>query len=538
MAEQVFSDRYKIVRHLARGGMAEVYVAHDQLLDRPVALKVLFPEFAANHSFVERFRREARAAANLNHPNIVAVYDWGEEGQTYFIVMEYIEGSTIRELILKHRRLSPKQAAAVGAEIASALAFAHKNGVIHRDVKPGNVIISDAGHVKVMDFGIARAGDPQDNLTQTGAVMGTATYFSPEQAQGKPLDGRSDLYSLGVVLYEVVAGTPPFTGENPVSIAYQHVREEPTPLRERDERIPEAFEAIVMKAMAKNLDHRYANAEEFRADLLRFREGKAVEAERTAVVAAAAAGDATAAMAATRVGTAVDGTQVLSPTAAQRAVGGGPGRRTGAYIALLVVLLGALGLLLVLLARSLGVTGGGSQVTVPTVFGRPSADAVKAIENAGLKAEVHEAPSGTIEQGKVFAQSPGADSRVKKGSKVVLQVSSGPPSGTVPSVIGQTYQSASEALVRLGFRVTRNTPVFDPTAPPDQVIDQSPDAGSQLARGQLVRLTTSKGPQPTTTVTTSPPTTEAPATTFPPIFTPTTEPPTTPPRRTTTTTEP
>jgi serine/threonine-protein kinase len=193
-----------------------------------------------------------------------------------------------------------------------------------------------------------------------------------------------------------------------------------------------------------------------------------------------------------------------------------------------------LGLLLVLLARSLGVSGGGSQVTVPTVFGRPSADAVKAIENAGLKAEVHEAPSGTIEQGKVFSQNPAADSHVKKGTKVVLQVSSGPPSGTVPSVIGQSYQSASEALVRLGFRVTRNAPVFDPTAPPDQVIDQSPDAGSQLARGQLVRLTTSKGPQPTTTSTT-PPTTQAPATTFPPIFTPTTSPA---PRATTTTTEP
>jgi hypothetical protein len=537
VAEQVFSDRYKIVRHLARGGMAEVYVAHDLLLDRPVALKVLFPEFSANHSFVERFRREARAAANLNHPNIVSVYDWGEEGRTYFIVMEYIEGSTIRELILKHRRLSPKQAAAVGAEIASALAFAHNNGVIHRDVKPGNVIISDAGHVKVMDFGIARAGDPQDSLTQTGAVMGTATYFSPEQAQGKPLDGRSDLYSLGVVLYEVVAGVPPFTGENPVSIAYQHVREEPVPLRERDPRISEAFEAIVMKAMAKNLDHRYADAEELRADLLRFREGKAVEAERT-VVGSAAAVDATAAMAATRVGTAVDGTQVLSPTAAQAVVGAAP-RRAGAYIALLVILLGALGLLLVLLARSLGVTGGGSQVTVPTTLGKSRADAVTAIENAGLKADVREAPSGTVDLDKVFSQDPTGGARLKKGTKVILMVSSGPPSGTVPSVIGQSYQSASDELVKAGFRVTKNAPIFDANAPPDQVVDQTPDAGSQLQRGGLVRLTTSKGPQPTTTASTAPPTTEPPPPpTFPPIFTPTTEPPTTPPRRTTTTTEP
>ena len=531
MADQIFSDRYKIVRHLARGGMAEVYVAHDLLLDRPVALKVLFPEYASNHAFVERFRGEARHAANLNHPNIVAVYDWGEEGQTYFIVMEYIEGSTIRELILKHRRLAPKQAAAIGAEIASALAFAHNNGVIHRDVKPGNVIISDAGHVKVMDFGIARAGDPQDHLTQTGAVMGTATYFSPEQAQGKSLDGRTDLYSLGVVLYELVAGTPPFTGENPVSIAYQHVREEPTPLHERDPRIPEAFEAIVSKAMAKKLEDRYTTAEDVRADLLRFREGQPVEAERTAAIAAAG-GEATAAMASTRVAGAVDGTQVM--TARTAAAAGGPPRRTGAYIALLVVLLGALGLLLVLLARSLGVSGGSSQVPVPDVFGKLRADAVKTIENAGLKADVKEAPSGTVDRDRVFSTTPGADSKVKKGSTVILQVSSGPPSGTVPSVIGQSYQSASDELVKAGFRVTKNAPVFDPTAPPDQVVDQSPDAGSQLARGQLVRLTTSKGPQPTTTTATSPPTTEASPATFPPIF----PPPTRPPSPATTTTEP
>ncbi|MDQ3895879.1 MAG: protein kinase [Actinomycetota bacterium] len=228
MASQVFTGRYQIVRHLARGGMAEVYLARDLLLDRPVALKVLFPEFAMDRSFVERFRREARSAANLNHPNIVSIYDWGEEEGTYFIVMEYVDGMTLRDVVRRQGPLMANRAAEIGADIAAALHFAHVHGVIHRDVKPGNVLITTT-QVKVTDFGIARAGDPAESLTQAGAVMGTATYFSPEQAQGHVVDPRTDVYSLGVVLYEMVAGRPPFTGDNPVSIAYQHVREDPVP---------------------------------------------------------------------------------------------------------------------------------------------------------------------------------------------------------------------------------------------------------------------------------------------------------------------
>src|SRR5215475_5498273 len=241
LAGRLFSNRYEIERELAQGGMAEVYLARDQLLSRPVALKALFPEYAREPSFVERFRREAQAAANLNHPNVVAIYDWGQESGTYFIVMEYVEGRSLRDLIRTEAPVDPNQAAEIAAEIAAALAFAHQSGVVHRDVKPGNVLLTRSGSVKVTDFGIARAGT-SDGLTQTGSVMGTATYFSPEQAQGLAVDGRSDVYALGVVLYEMMTGVAPFNGDSPVAVAYTHVREAPVPPTQRNPELPQDLE--------------------------------------------------------------------------------------------------------------------------------------------------------------------------------------------------------------------------------------------------------------------------------------------------------
>ena len=301
---RVFSERYELNHLIARGGMAEVYRAHDRLLDRPVALKVLFPELSVDRSFVERFRREAQAAANLSHPNIVPVFDWGEDTGTYFIVMEYIDGRPLSSILKSAGPLSAERTADIGAHVAAALGYAHKHGVVHRDVKPGNVLITDDGQVKVTDFGIARAVNTEESLTQTGAVMGTATYFSPEQAEGLGVDSRSDIYSLGVVLFEMVTGRPPFLGESPVAVASKHVRDNPPAPRELNPQVPPTFEAIILKSMAKDPAHRYATAEELRADLVRFNEGRSVlamddttgmvgVAGATTVVAAAAGMDAT-----------------------------------------------------------------------------------------------------------------------------------------------------------------------------------------------------------------------------------------------------
>src|SRR3954465_6240258 len=287
-ATRVFANRYELGEEIGHGGMADVYLAHDRLLDRRVAVKVLSPQFASDPTNVERFRREAQAAAGLNHPHIVAVYDWGQEDDTSFIVMEYVPGQTLRQIMQSYGRLGPMDAARIAADIADALSFAHAHGVVHRDVKPGNVLVTPQGQVKVADFGIARAetGEP---LTKTGAVLGTATYFSPEQAQGFPLDGRSDVYALGVVLYEMVTGVAPFTASSPVSIAYKHVREAPTPPSTIVPELAGAMDHIVLTAMAKDVDERYQSAQDMRADLLRFERGRPlVAAPVTAALAAPA----------------------------------------------------------------------------------------------------------------------------------------------------------------------------------------------------------------------------------------------------------
>lgn len=496
---KVYNGRYELQRRVARGGMAEVFLARDLQLNRPVALKVLFPEFATDPSFVERFRREAQAAANLSHPNIVSVFDWGEEAGTYFIVMEFVEGRSLAQMISDDGPLRPDRAAEIAADTAGALGFAHHHGVVHRDVKPGNILINPSGTVKVTDFGIARAVSTVGNLTQTGTVMGTATYFSPEQARGEQVDPRSDVYSLGVVLYEMLTGRPPFSGDNPVSVAYKHVQETPEPPRRRNPDIPAALEAVTLKAMAKSADDRYASAEGLQVDLGRFRADQPVTAAiamagaPTTVAATYAAGGA-----ATTAVPRTEGTRAVprvddtywddeSPPSGQKS--------STPFVVVLLLLLALLAALLFLFAENLGIGGGDAAVLVetPRVVDLPAAEASRVIADAGLDPQLTEEANNDVPAGTVFAQDPAPGVNVEEGTPVELRVSAGAPPVIVPPVVGRNLDDAVNQLRGLGLAFEVQ-PVESRTVPEGEVISQTPEDGEEVPVGTVVVLEASSGP--------------------------------------------
>jgi eukaryotic-like serine/threonine-protein kinase len=479
--KRVLAGRYEIEGLLGQGGMARVFRGTDRVLGRTVAIKVLSPQFAGDDQFVTRFRREAQAAAALNHPNIVSVYDTGSQGDVHFIVMEYVEGRTLRDAIRGDGPLLPQRAGEIGEAVARALASAHEAGLVHRDIKPGNIMLTRDGEVKVMDFGIARTSTG-DTLTQTAAILGTASYLSPEQAQGMTVDARSDIYSLGCVLYEMLTGRPPFAGDSPVSIAYKHVKEDPVPPGRLNADVPTSMDAVVMKCMAKNPANRYQTAEELREDLERA--GRGMPTLATPVLP----GDATEVVTGP-VGAGETAVMTGLPPDEEE----GPRRRRGWLVALGVLLaLALLGVAAFFLVRSLLPTPT-EQVTVPDVVGEREDDAVSRLEDAGFEVQVDREFNDEVQPGRVIEQDPPAGDRVDRGSQVMLLVSRGAQPVEVPDLTGLTQDEAEQTIADAGFEVGSVTS-RESQEDEGTVVDQSPPGGTDARPGSAVDLVVSSGP--------------------------------------------
>ncbi len=522
----LLGGRYELDQIIGRGGMAEVWRARDTRLVRDVAVKRLRVDLASDPTFQARFRREAQSAAGLNHPNIVAVYDTGEERDTKsevmipYIVMELVEGVTLREVLRDGRKIVPERALEFTAGVLDALAYSHRAGIIHRDIKPANVMLTPSGTVKVMDFGIARAvADTSATMTQTAAVIGTAQYLSPEQARGEKVDNRSDLYSVGCLLYELLCSEPPFKGDSPVSVAYQHVREAPIPPSQRDPEVTAAMDAITLKALAKSPFDRYQDAREFREDILRALNGQPVMASF------GAPGDTpTTVMPANGNPRRASAAEVPAPTTAQAAVASewaADPAATGSVATIddeedpkarkrrkaLIITLSTLGVVLVaaiawaaiaILNPSQPVV---TNVAVPNVVGQEQASAEALLTQAGLEVKVESTPSEESQKGRVVSSDPAAETEVAKGSTVTIKVGAGPSTKAVPTLAGKTEAEARQALKDAGFTGEITVKDADPKEEPadavkGNVVSSDPSAGSEVALSQAFTLKLATGTSP------------------------------------------
>ena len=517
--DELLSGRYRLGGLIGVGGMSDVYSASDTLLGREVAVKMMRADLARDESFLERFRREAKNAAFLNHPVIVSVFDTGETegpmGTVPYIVMELVQGETLRDIVRREGPMDPRRAASILADVCDALDFSHRQGIIHRDVKPANIMLTNTGAVKVMDFGIARALGDSTTMTQTAAVIGTAQYLSPEQARGKPADARSDIYSVGCVLFEALTGQPPFTGETPLSVAYQHVQDDPPLPSELVKGLSDeegtALDAVLLTAMAKDPAERYDTAADLAEELRRISRGEVPlaalphldddepSAPRTRTAAAVGAGAAGAAggaaAAANRRGDSAPARREAEPVARREREDEKKGGMfaTVAWLAIAALLLGAVGVVSYNLFTG---SGQSESVAIPQVEGMSADQAQEMLEDAGFVVDRRDEPHPDIARNFVIGTEPAFGSGVPEGSTVVLKVSSGREITDVPDVRDKPAEEARRLLEEAGLEVD---PVLREVASPDiargHVIDQSPSAGAQVSKGTRVNLTVSSGPE-------------------------------------------
>ncbi|MFF8015655.1 Stk1 family PASTA domain-containing Ser/Thr kinase [Streptomyces sp. NPDC007929] len=501
--------RYELGQVLGRGGMAEVYLAHDTRLGRTVAVKTLRADLARDPSFQARFRREAQSAASLNHPAIVAVYDTGEDYidnvSIPYIVMEYVDGSTLRELLHSGRKLLPERSMEMTIGILQALEYSHRAGIVHRDIKPANVMLTRNGQVKVMDFGIARAmGDSGMTMTQTSAVIGTAQYLSPEQAKGEQVDARSDLYSTGCLLYELLTVRPPFVGDSPVAVAYQHVREEPQSPSVFDPEITPEMDAIVLKALVKDPDYRYQSADEMRADIEACLDGQPVAA--TAAMGAAGYGgypddQPTTALRADSGAGATSMLPPMNPDDGGYGYDERPDRRRGQQrksntSTILLVVAGILVLVGAILIGRWAFSGdggvGNDSLAAPNFVGETKKSAQQLADNSDLELSFSNKPCEAQAKGNICSQDPKAGDTVNKGDTISLVVSTGAPKVTVPSVTGLSVDEAKEKLAGDKYEFKIETKPRTSPEEPGTVLDQNPTTGEEVEKGSTITLTVAK----------------------------------------------